>query len=93
MTTRSRTPDRSGGEPAANRLSYGAAIDDCSYVCEIEIKRINNPNGVFSGVTRTDQKWSSTPNIVHLVLEVVFELKHATLYWIYDRIGLAHATS
>jgi hypothetical protein len=29
-------------------------------------KPINNPNGVFSGVTRTigDQKWSGTPNIV-----------------------------
>jgi hypothetical protein len=25
MTTRSRTPDRSGGKPATNRLSYGAA--------------------------------------------------------------------
>jgi hypothetical protein len=26
MTTRSRTPDRSGGKPATNRLSYGAAF-------------------------------------------------------------------
>jgi hypothetical protein len=26
MTTRSRTLDRSGGKPATNRLSYGAAI-------------------------------------------------------------------
>jgi hypothetical protein len=26
MTSRSRTPDRSGGKPATNRLSYGAAI-------------------------------------------------------------------
>jgi hypothetical protein len=26
MTTRSRTPDRSGGKPATNRLSYGAAV-------------------------------------------------------------------
>jgi hypothetical protein len=26
MTTRSRTPDRSGGKPATNRLSYGAAL-------------------------------------------------------------------
>jgi hypothetical protein len=25
MTIRSRTPDRSGGKPATNRLSYGAA--------------------------------------------------------------------
>jgi hypothetical protein len=25
MTTPSRTPDRSGGKPATNRLSYGAA--------------------------------------------------------------------
>jgi hypothetical protein len=27
MTTRFRTPDRSGGKPATNRLSYGAASD------------------------------------------------------------------
>jgi hypothetical protein len=26
MTTRSRNPDRSGGKPATNRLSYGAAL-------------------------------------------------------------------
>jgi hypothetical protein len=26
MTTRSRNPDRSGGKPATNRLSYGAAF-------------------------------------------------------------------
>jgi hypothetical protein len=26
MTTRSRTPDRSGGKPDTNRLSYGAAF-------------------------------------------------------------------
>jgi hypothetical protein len=26
MTTRSQTPDRSGGKPATNRLSYGAAF-------------------------------------------------------------------
>jgi hypothetical protein len=26
MTTRFRTPDRSGGKPATNRLSYGAAF-------------------------------------------------------------------
>jgi hypothetical protein len=26
MTTRSRTPDRSCGKPATNRLSYGAAL-------------------------------------------------------------------
>jgi hypothetical protein len=25
MTTRSRTPDRSGGKPATNHMSYGAA--------------------------------------------------------------------
>jgi hypothetical protein len=28
MTTRSRTPDRSGGKPATNRLSYGAAYEN-----------------------------------------------------------------
>jgi hypothetical protein len=27
MTTRSQTPDRSGGKPAINRLSYGAALE------------------------------------------------------------------
>jgi hypothetical protein len=26
--TRARTPDRSGGKPATNRLSYGAAQED-----------------------------------------------------------------
>jgi hypothetical protein len=29
MTTRSRTPDRSGGKPATNRLSYGTAKASC----------------------------------------------------------------
>jgi hypothetical protein len=38
MTTRSRTPDRSHGKPATNRLSYGAAISlpfqPIEYPCE-----------------------------------------------------------
>jgi hypothetical protein len=32
--TRARTPDRSGGKPATNRLSYGAAFVDY-YIMEI----------------------------------------------------------
>jgi hypothetical protein len=28
VTTRSRTPDRSSGKPATNRLSYGAALNE-----------------------------------------------------------------
>jgi hypothetical protein len=32
MTTRSRTPDRSGGKPATNRLSYGAARSSCHFI-------------------------------------------------------------
>jgi hypothetical protein len=37
MTTRSRTPDRSGGKPATNRLSYGAA--EMNYLNRSERKR------------------------------------------------------
>jgi hypothetical protein len=45
-------------------------VSACSYLwVKIVIKPINNPNGVFSGVTRHTggQKWSSTPNIVQYV--------------------------
>jgi hypothetical protein len=31
MMTRSRTPDRSGGKPATNRLSYGATTLGLNY--------------------------------------------------------------
>jgi hypothetical protein len=31
--TRSRSPDRSGGKPTTNRLSYGAALTACSFAC------------------------------------------------------------
>jgi hypothetical protein len=42
----------------------------CDWDCN---KGINNPSGVFSGVTRTirDQKWSSDSNIVQYVLSCV----------------------
>jgi hypothetical protein len=36
---RFRTPDRSGGKPATNRLSYGAAL----LVCRSDLEEINEP--------------------------------------------------
>jgi hypothetical protein len=48
--TRSRTPDRRGGKPATNRLSYGAAIHP-SNICFKKFKRFRLPlilkNAVF----------------------------------------------
>jgi hypothetical protein len=42
--SRARTPDRSGGKPATNRLSYGAALVTSIVICYINLGAINwNP--------------------------------------------------
>jgi hypothetical protein len=51
-------------------------VNDCSYVCEIVNKPINNLNGVFSGVTRYNW-WSELveyPNIVQYFISLVMEI-------------------
>jgi hypothetical protein len=65
--TRARTPDRRGGKPATNRLSYGAA-NRLIYLCVSSAQRAH--------VTRLCSKYFETSYTVFLSGELMLEKRH-----------------
>jgi hypothetical protein len=58
--SRARTPDHSGGKPATNRLSYGAAYKD--YNCKCSVEKKNRPGS--QGAWRQDELIGGKPPVV-----------------------------
>jgi hypothetical protein len=65
--TRARTPDRRGGKPATNRLSYGAALKSTytNWTNTASLKKLNQPK-----LTWNENMWNCPHRYFCLQLEI-----------------------